>query len=419
MGRYLPEILIGILLALPATQQAAQFLCARVIFPGAPGLNQLQIDLPLLAGAAPFRELSRESLRGESERIVIARNGLDDLRIYDSAGREIPYVIWLPSAVKPSWIEGRVTSLPPTDTTSGFEMDLGRIAGVDRLRVWGLPSTFMKSARVEGSRETQQWSVLTEDAKLFDLPKEQLWQLEIEFQPGKFRYLRLTWNDVNSPRLPLPETVAARELPPWAPAAPLRLPLEINHRRGTQGESRYLLALPAAQLPVVALELTASGANVLRKARVTEAPLSKDELTPRTLGMASLWRFVSGRSEIRIPVEAPRQAELELVLSDGASSRLTGAAAVLASLPWIYFESPGTEPLTARFGSPGLAPPQYDTESMREAIVKAGFAQARWGDLPERRPFTLVTILLWILPVTAALAIGFFIVRRRRKHTAS
>ena len=185
-------------------------------------------------------------------------------------------------------------------------------------------------------------------------------------------------------------------------------------RRGAKGESRYLLPLPAAALPVAAVELTAAGMNVLRKARVAEASVSRDELTPRTLGMASLWHAVSGRSEIRIPVEAPRQAELELTLSDGNSPplRLTGSVAVLASLPWIYFESPGMEPLTARYGSPGLAPPQYDAAFMRDAIAKSEFAQARWGELRDRSPSTYLTILFWILPVAAALAVGFFIFRR-------
>ena len=413
----LPTILIGVALSLPAERQPARFLYERVILPGAAGLSQLPIDLPLLAGAAPFRELSRERASEDCERAVIARDGLDDLRIYDSAGREIPYLIWVPPAAKPSWPEGRVTPVPPTETASGFEMDLGRIATVDRLRVWGLPSTFMKSARVEGSEDAKQWTVLVEDAKLFDLPKEQLWQLEIAFQPCRLRYCRLTWNDVNSPRLPLPETVAAREVPAWAPAAPLRLPLEAVRRRGGKGESRYLLPLPAAQLPLIAIELTATGTNVLRKARVAEAPASKDELALRTLGMASLWHVVSGRSEIRIPIEAPRKGQLELTLSEEGNPplRLTGATAVFASLPWIYFESPGREPLTARFGSPGLAPPQYDVASMRDAIAKSDFTQARWGESRGRSPSVLRSILFWILPLAAALAIGLFIVRRRQR----
>jgi hypothetical protein len=67
--------------------------------------------------------------------------------------------------------------------------------------------------------------------------------------------------------------------------------------------------------------------------------------------------------------------------------------AVLAYLPWIYFESRGKEPLTARFGRPDLAAPQYDLEAMRDAVSKVRTAEASWREMREMKPVVESTML--------------------------
>jgi hypothetical protein len=114
-------------------------------------------------------------------------------------------------------------------------------------------------------------------------------------------------------------------------------------------------------------------------------------VAPETLGFAALWHSVhatTAAAELRIPITAPQEAQLELTITDGDNPPLdfTGMTAVFAYLPWIYFESRGKEPLTARFGRPDLAAPQYDLEAMRDAISEVRTAKASWGDLREMKP---------------------------------
>ena len=54
---------------------------------------------------------------------------------------------------------------------------------------------------------------------------------------------------------------------------------------------------------------------------------------------------------LRIPIEPPSEAEIELLVEDGSNPALDlkGVSAVFAELPWIYFEAPDG-PVTARFG---------------------------------------------------------------------
>ncbi len=371
--------------------QKNKFLYQRAIVPGGAGPNRLEIDVALLAAASPFREFSRTVVDNQQETAIITKGGLGDLRIYDAANREIPYLLVAPPMPEPRWSEAHLLPVAATKKSSGFEADLGQSIRIDGLRLNGIPAPFMKPARLEGSGDRSRWTVLVEEGTLFDLPAERLKRLELEFAPGEYRYLRLTWDDSASARVPLPGLAAARLVSAGSLPPPLRTPLQFSRRASEPGVSRYRLHLSGAHLPVTAIELASTGGNVLRQARVSEGRLVDYQMVPDLLGLATLWHTVLGPTtteELRIPITAPRGAELELAIKNGDNPPLvlTRISAVFAYLPWIYFESPGKEPLTACFGNPDLAPPQYDLEASRDAIAKLRTVEAHWGEMHEEKP---------------------------------
>src|SRR5262249_19175056 len=145
-------------------------------------------------------------------------------------------------------------------------------------------------------------------------------QVELQFAPGSYRYVRLTWDDTNSGRLPLPLGAAAgrREVVPPPPV--LSTPLPFERRPGEPGRSFFRVRLPGGHLPIVALDLDAGGSNFMRDATVFEARLSGTELIPVVLGQATLRRLVSEGnvvSALRVPIQAPSDSQLDLVLDDG------------------------------------------------------------------------------------------------------
>ncbi len=75
--------------------------------------------------------------------------------------------------------------------TSGFEIDLGQAIVIDRVRVDGITSPFLKRVRLEGSGDRARWTLLVDEGTLFDLPAERLVQTELAFRPGAYRYVRL------------------------------------------------------------------------------------------------------------------------------------------------------------------------------------------------------------------------------------
>jgi hypothetical protein len=328
------------------------------------GPRRLVVDVPLLSGT---------------------RRDLADLRLFGSAGEEIPYLLLRPDERAPVWTPGGILAIPTTEKESGFEADLHETATVDAIRVGGLPVPLLKRLSLEGSGDREHWTVLLAEATLFDLPVENLQQLELAFVPGDYRYLRVIWNDANSGRVPAPLSVLARRVAPFtARRAPLAATLAVEQRSSEPGTSRYRLRLPAAGLPLVALRLVVENERVLREAVVTEPRLSGSGVMPYQLGRATLKRIVrddATAEALSIPIAEPIGPQIDLAVDDGNNPplRLTSVEAVFDRQPDVYFEATGA-PVVARYGDPRLAAPRYDLAAARETIHSESVPDAKWGE---------------------------------------
>src|SRR5688572_9300966 len=158
----------------------------RTLTPGGPGPNRVAVDVPLLVGAA--RPTLRLAPDGSGQNWM-AVGGLGDIRIFDR-GTEVHYLLIAPPVAVATWRGGNVLPIAATDSTSGFEIDLGVPVESDRLRLIGLPAPFLKRVRLEGSGDRARWTLLVADGTLFDLPNEALRATELDYSRGEYRYLR-------------------------------------------------------------------------------------------------------------------------------------------------------------------------------------------------------------------------------------
>ena len=376
MKRRAASLWIFLLAFLPAAAAAPapRFLHERTVTPAGSGPNRSNVDVALLAGAAPLRYAGGK-LTG----------GLDDLRLYDASGGEVAYLLIAPATPSERWQDGTVLPVPATEETSGFELDLGKPLLIDRLRIRDLPPPFLKRMHLEGSGDRQRWTVLIDDGTLFDLPEERLQRTEVAFARSELRYLRVTWDDRQSAVVPPPRSAAARVVSPVSSREGVRVRVDIERRASEPGKSRFRLRLPGPRLPVIALELGCAGDHLLRPAQIMEPRLRGSEVVPVELGSSTLRRAVRGMlaaADLRIPIDRPEGPDLDLVVDDGDNPRLDllFVQAELAPQPWIYFESADGQTLTARFGDPKLTAPRYDLEAMRESVV-APAAEALWGEV--------------------------------------
>jgi hypothetical protein len=364
----------------------------RTVKPGAAGHNRLAVDSALLVRGAPFTS--------DGTAII---GGLGDLRLRDDAGREVPYIFVSPSSEAPTWRGGRIIPVSPGKDTSGFEIDLGGVATVDRVEIPTLPERFLKRVRLEGSGDRVRWTMLVAEGTLFNLPNEAdappLKQTQLAFAPGSYRYLRLIWDDRVGQRLPAPATARARLAPRDAAVGDtLFMLLSIERRPGGARTSRYHLRLPATRLPIVALELAVGNAQVLRSAHVTEPQLGAERVAPAQLGTAILRRTSLAdavASNLRVPLSSPTGAELDLVIDDHDNPPLDvhGIRAIVAPLPSIFFESANGAELRATYGAERrvpVAPPRYDLEALRDTVKSIAAAAATWGIPRETRTVAAV-----------------------------
>ncbi|HEV7766988.1 MAG TPA: DUF2339 domain-containing protein [Thermoanaerobaculia bacterium] len=341
----------------------------RNVTPAAAGPNRLEVDVALLSQAT---------------------TDLRDLRLFDEQQREVGYILVEPVGGVPRWLDGHLLPIASTKKTSGFELDLGQSENVDRLRFEGVAAPFLKRARVEGSGDREHWTLLA-DATVFDLPDDRLRLLEVPFNAGTYRYLRVTWDDGSCARIANAGRVSARVHGSGAAPEPLRVAVPFRKRASEPGKSRYRIDLPGPRLPLSAIELRVGNGNVFRKATITEPRLGNGEVLPSTLGSetvkrAERWGAVA--EAMAIPIERPTGRQLDLVIDDdnNAPLALTEIVARFAPQPWIYFEAPAATPLTARYGNAKLEAPRYDIEASRQYLETANPPSASWAkvELPSK-----------------------------------
>jgi len=375
-------VLVFVLGGTSARAQQPAFTLQRDILVDSAGYQRLDLDATILVGGVPFKVDART-----------ATNGLSDLRLYGSDGKEVPYLLVLPRRGDDQRVSARPLPITPSKRTSGFEVDLGAARTVDLLQVLGLPAPFLKRVRLDGSGDRVHWMLLVGEGTLFDLPREQLKLLELGFTAGDYRYLRLTWDDSTSGTMPLPSSVRVRYIPSTVvrPAEPLLVSLAFTRRPSEPGKSRYIVRLPGARLPIVALRLTVSDSNVMRMSRVTEARLSGNDVTPFTIGGTFLRRTARDgavASQLEIPIQPPVESRLELVVDDGDNPPLSLSAVtgVAAELPFIFFQAAAAGTISARYGVPPLTAPRYDLEALRDSVAALDLVAARWGDTARLQP---------------------------------
>lgn len=374
-------MLCGAALAAQNTANA-RFRFEKTTDVAAAGPQRLDVDVELLTGSRPF---SVARIGGRA----IAMGGLGDLRLFAN-DLEVPYLLIPPSTGEPVYTSGRILPITaidnPDSKSSGFEVDLQNAVLVNAIDLDGIGAPFLKRFRLEGSGDRERWTQLIAEGTAFNLPAEGIRHTLIGFPAGEYRYLRIVWDDTNSARAGMPVGVRVRRVSQMSPGPVLRAPVVVTRRDSEPGRSRFRLTLPGPRLPIVALELSVGGGNLMREARVFEPGLVGHAAQPRLLGQARLTRVVRDgipADALEIPITSPTEPQLDLVVDDGDNPPLdlSGVTAVFAELPWIYFDAPAAGPIVARYGDLRLGAPRYDLEAARPTIP-SDLARATWRSQP-------------------------------------
>ena len=301
-----------------------------------------------------------------------AQPGLQDLRIVDTAGDQVPYLIERPapeaeSTLRPkelrSTIEGGTTRLVlETGTT-------GPIAGVS---LETPASQFVKAVQVEGSHDGANWKKLAAGEPIFQLPGGAA-KLRVSFPEGGWRFLRLTADDRRSD--PVPFTGAQLHRPrSTAPAEAVSV--RIKSRDESLGVTRLTLDLGASNLSLASLRIDTSEPLFTRSVTLAIPEIAEDGIQERTLGEAVVYRVdVDGKSEERldIPVEQqirPRELFLLIRNQDSPPLAINAVRGERRLVRLIFFaHQPGRYSLLS--GNSQCAGPSYDLSALSEQLKNA------------------------------------------------
>jgi len=294
-----------------------------------------------------------------------AQPGLEDLRIVDSTGNQVPYLIerLLPdseSTIRPtefrSTIENGATRL---------NLKTGTGAPISGVSLETPATQFMKAADVEGSNDGRTWTKLAGGDSLFQLPNGAA-KLRVSVPEGAWQFLRITVDELGSP--PVPFTGAQlHKARTNAPAEAVAV--TIKSRDESPGITRLALDLGAANLTLGSLRIESNEPVFTRPVTLAVPEVSDDGIRERNINDAVIYRVnVKGKNEahLEIPLELQIQTRELLVLIRNEDSPPISIDAVRADRRLVrltfFANQPGQYSLLS--GNTQSVAPRYDLSAL-------------------------------------------------------
>ncbi len=204
------------------------------------------------------------------ETLNAARPALEDLRLYDDAGNEVPYLIERPTPVGKVIAEAKSfqVSLSASNTVITIETGYPRRSSqlsekgalveivypqpLDGVTLVTPAKNFIKSVLVEASADGKRWQKLASGLPIFR-QSDGASQLRLQIPEGAWPWLRLTVDDQRSQPIPFTSAMVHAAAPIKVPDE--LLPVTMVEQDENPGETRLVLDLGAANMNVTTVQI--------------------------------------------------------------------------------------------------------------------------------------------------------------------
>lgn len=312
--------------------------------------------------------------------ISAARPSLEDLRLCDDTGNELPFFISrpLPSPKAVQSAKSFQTTLSPTATVVTLETGLAQL--VDGVSLETPAMNFIKAVRVEGSKDQANWQPLVEGAPIFRQFNGAS-QLHVVFPVGRWPWLRLIIDDRRSQPVPF---TGARVFAADAEAAPVELQtVAITERTENPGETRLTLNLGAANLDISSVKIETDEPLFTRPVTVAVPEVTEDAVHEQIIGQGMIYRVaIEGRppsAELSVPLHMRVHSRELVLLIRNEDSPPLGITAVRVERRPLYLifmaRQAGTFHLLT--GNKACAAPRYDLASLNVDSKNLPVTQSR------------------------------------------
>jgi hypothetical protein len=314
---------------------------------------------------APASGLVKISLPAET--LNAARPALEDLRLYDRAGNEVPYVIERPRP-SPKVVRAAKSfsvSLNPGNTVITLESGIAQ--PFDAVTLESPASSFIKSVRVEDSTDGMKWTELARGLPIFRQHSGAA-NLKISFSPTVSKWLRLTVDDSRS--TPIPFTGAQVHAASGGSAPVETVSATVSERDENPGQTRLAVNLGAANLDVASLEIETTEPLFMRQISIAVPQISDGVIHEQAIGQGSIYRVaVAGQSpseNLYVPLESSVPSrELILLLQNGNSPTLPISSVQVERRPaYLVFLARGPGIFYLLTGNAHCDAPHYDLATL-------------------------------------------------------
>ena len=306
------------------------------------------------------------------ETLGLARSGLEDLRLLDSAGREVPFVFTLPApAVPPATRAPLSFRATLTDSTTVLFIETGTATPLEVVTLSTPAPGFLKAARLEIFRDGERWETLADRAALFR--QFGVEQLRFDLSRRTASQLRVTIDDSRS--RPVPFTGATLQLAGAAsPEVTAPIAVRLVRREEFAGESVLTLDLGGANVPLAALEFVTAEPLFARTVTLTTRELRDETAVERLLATSSIWRVAADgvpateRLDVPVHVTSPSR-ELLVHIANGDSPPLAIDRVTVRQRPlWLVFRAAEPGAYSILTGHAQIPAPRYDLAPLANAL---------------------------------------------------
>ena len=262
------------------------------------------------------------------ETLDAARPALEDLRLYDAAGNEVPYLIGRPVPAAKVVQPAKSFHVALNASTTVVTLETGLAQPLDGVTFETPAINFIKSVRVDGSADGNSWQALAQGQPIFRQPSG-AGRLHVSFPASAWRWLRLTVDDQRSQAIPFTGArvhAAEVDTPPGAVQ-----PVAITERNENPGETRLTLNLGAAHLDVASVKIETDEPLFTRTVTFAVPQIMENGIREQVIGQGLIYRVaVAGQpasANLSVPLEQPVPSrELVLLIKNGDSPPLPVSA---------------------------------------------------------------------------------------------
>ena len=343
------------------------------------------------------------------ETLDAARPALEDLRLFDDAGNEVPYLIERPAPVPKTVQAAKSFQVSLNENSTVITLETGLAQPLDGVTLESPAMSFIKAVRVESSEDGRRWQILAQGRPIFR-QSHGASQLRISFPECVSAWLRLTVDDQRSQ--PIPFTGALVHAASGRPAPAEWISAAITERDENPGETRLALGLGAANLSIASVQIETTEPLFMRQVSIAVPEISEDSIRERIIGQGAVYRVaVEGQApseNLSVPLEnRVRSRELFLLIKNGDSPPLPVSVVRLERRPvYLVFLARQPGPYHLLTGNAHCAAPRYDLAALGMNLKGVAVSPIQIPPPSDNPDFSPLEVLPGLEPAGAALDVS-------------